>query len=179
MSNPSMPVSLTEASITWQDVGAPIDSPIASLSTSYESLTSLTCRRLGTNEDLFELLAGSFTNLKSLTIDGCDLRALDRRSDGAPAPTAMESIKRVAATLETGFPSLEELCYQTDDFKHYTPNPNFNAKSEKDKMIDVILVALLAREGVPGVLMMRRCKLLGRDHERKVWAYGTYMFTKC
>lgn len=89
MSNPSMPVSLTEASITWQDVGAPIDSPIASLSTSYESLTSLTCRRLGTNEDLFELLAGSFTNLKSLTIDGCDLRALDRRSDGAPAPTAM------------------------------------------------------------------------------------------
>lgn len=26
-------------------------------------------------------------------------------------------------------------------------------------MIDVILVALLAREGVPGVPMMRRCKL--------------------
>lgn len=89
MSNPSMPVSLTEASITWQDVEASIDSPIASLCASYESLTSLTCRRLGTNEDLFELLAGSFTNLKSLTIDGI---ALERKGDDDAAVTVVTTM---------------------------------------------------------------------------------------
>lgn len=82
-------MTLREAFIIWQDVALPIDPTVASLDASRDSLHSLTCRRPGANADLIETLAGRFTNLRTLIING--FVGSEAESD-VPADVTMVSV---------------------------------------------------------------------------------------